>query len=301
MVPSLDDALQEYQAWLRLERGLSVLTEEAYTRDILKFFRWVGDGELPGSITDAQIAGYLSEMTDLGIESSSQARLLSALKGFFQFLKAEQFITADPTRLISAPKLGRRLPKVLSHADIQALLEATSLVNQPIRAKAMVEVLYGCGLRVSELCGLRFSQIHVELGIITVIGKRNKERIIPIGQMALTALRQYQEEERAYMPIAPMATDHVFLSRLGKPLSRVSVFTLVKELARLARIRQTVSPHVFRHSFATHLLEGGADLRAIQEMLGHENIVTTEIYTHLDLQYLQETVALYHPRNQQGV
>lgn len=301
MALSLDDALQEYQAWLRLERGLSVLTEEAYTRDILKFFRWVGDGELPDSITDAQIAGYLSEMTDLGIESSSQARLLSALKGFFQFLKAEQLITADPTRLISAPKLGRRLPKILSHGDIQALLEATSLVNQPIRAKAMVEVLYGCGLRVSELCGLRFSQIHVELGIITVIGKRNKERIIPIGQLALTALRQYQEEERTYMPIAPMATDHVFLSRLGKPLSRVSVFTLVKELARLARIRQTVSPHVFRHSFATHLLEGGADLRAIQEMLGHENIVTTEIYTHLDLQYLQETVALYHPRNQQAV
>jgi integrase/recombinase XerD len=239
-------------------------------------------------------------ITELGMSERSQARIVSGLKSFFRFLILDEQIEADPTQLIEAPKLGRKLPVVLSVEEIDAIQAAIDLsTNEGHRNKAIIETLYSCGLRVSELIDLRLSHLHAEQAYIKVIGKGQKERLVPISQKALNDINFYIKGYRNHMDVIDKsAQDIVFLNRRGKKLTRVMIFTIVKQLVQAADIQKNVSPHTFRHSFATHLVEGGADLRVVQEMLGHESILTTEIYTHLDRTFLQETLMMYHPRSE---
>ena len=241
--------------------------------------------------------GFLQYLSELGFAPRSQARLVSALKTFFGFLVDEQVIASDPTKLLRAPKLGRKVPEVLSYEEVRQLLGAIDLsTDHGLRDRALLEVLYACGLRVSEATGLRLSDLYLRQEFVRVVGKGNKERIVPIGGGAIRQLEIYLEYVRKQLPT--IADENiVFLNRRGGGLSRVSVFTAVKKYAAAAGIAKRVSPHTFRHSFATHLIEGGADLRAVQEMLGHESILTTEIYTHLDTDFLRETILSFHPAN----
>jgi integrase/recombinase XerD len=300
--------LEEYLYYLRLEKGLSPKSIEAYERDIRQFAQflippnennlvWL-ETEVGYENTKNDIFNYFNYLNELGIASSTQSRILSALKGFWSFLFREDFLESYALEGINSPKMQRKLPVVLDYQEVLAIFNQCPITNADgIRLRAIVEVLYASGLRVSELTDLQLPQIHREIGVLQVIGKRNKERIVPIGNEALLWLDMYIQEVRSSYPIKPKAHNTVFLNKRGMPLSRVSVFTMVKNLAVMAGIYKPVSPHVFRHSFATHLLEGGADLRAIQEMLGHESITTTEIYTHLDMQYLKEVIAAHHPRS----
>ena len=289
--------VQRFRQYLILEKSLSAKTAEAYLHDVGLLDEFLGEKKLENvDVNDLQdFAKYLQK--DKKVEAASQARILSGVRAFYRFLVLEGTLKTNPAQLIDTPKLARKLPTVLSVPEVEAIINAVDLsLPEGHRKRAMIEVLYSCGLRVSELIALQLSCLFFDEGYIRVIGKGNKERIVPIGSTAQKAIRLYVEGYRMSLKIKKGDADIVFLNRRGGRLSRVMVFHIVKELAEKAGITKEISPHTFRHSFATHLVEGGADLRAVQEMLGHESITTTEIYTHLDREYVQSTIALHHPR-----
>lgn len=294
--------LKGFKAYLILERSLSDNTVEAYLNDLNKlvaYFEMKERSLRPDEVQLTDLQGFLKWIYQIGLSARSQARLISALKTFYKYLLLEDMVSDDPTELLDAPKLLRKIPEVLSFEEIQAMLDAIDLSTpHGTRNRAMLETLYACGLRVSELIELRLTNLFPDVGFIKVIGKGDKERIIPIGDSAIKHIELYIEGvRRPQMNIHPDHQNFVFLNRRGKKLSRIMVFNIVKDLAKEAGIQKNVSPHTFRHSFATHLIEGGADLKAVQDMLGHESILTTEIYTHLDTQFLRETIMQFHPLN----
>ncbi len=294
------DYQKDFRHFLKLERALSENTIDAYARDINKLIQYLEYKNLiiePEEVNPEILKDFLKWINDSGIGASTQARLLSGLKAFFSFLLLEERIETDPSSLIDSPKTIRKLPDVLSITEIEKIISVIDLSKpEGHRNKAMIEVLYGCGLRVSELTGLRLSCLYLDEGFIRIIGKGDKERLVPVGNKAIKEIECYLDTRNQLPMIDKPARDILFLNRHGRKLSRVMVFTIIKELSLKAGIKKKVSPHTFRHSFATHLIEGGADLRAVQEMLGHESILTTEIYTHLDNEFLKETILMYHPR-----
>lgn len=294
-------AITGFKTYLRLERSLSANTVDAYLHDVAKLTQYLDSHKInksPVDIATDDLKGFIVWVNLLGMLPPTQARVLSGLKAFFRFLLMDDQISSDPSSLIESPRLSRKLPDTLSLIEINKLIAAIDLSKtEGSRNKAMLEVLYGCGLRVSELCKLRLSNLFLDVDFIKITGKGNKERLVPIGTVAIKFLNLYIKESRIHLRIKPGNEDYVFLNNRGNPLSRVMVFLIVKKLAEEIGLNKSISPHTFRHSFATHLVEGGADLRAVQEMLGHENITTTEIYTHLDRDYLRETIIQYHPRS----
>jgi integrase/recombinase XerD len=251
----------------------------------------------PSSVGLTHLQDFIRWINESGLGSRSQARIISGIKGFFKYCLIENLITDDPSQLLESPRLGRKLPDTLSIEDISNLIDAIDLSRpEGIRNKAMLETLYSCGLRVSELTGLKISNVHTDIGFIKVTGKGDKERLVPMGSVAAKHIGIYMNETRTKIPIQKNYEDFMFLNYRGKPLSRVMVFLVIKQLAEKIGLKKSISPHTFRHSFATHLIEGGADLRAVQEMLGHESITTTEIYTHLDRDYLRASIIKHHPR-----
>jgi integrase/recombinase XerD len=294
-------AIKQFDGYLRLEKALSPNSVEAYVRDARKLQQFLashGKRLGPTQVDTPTLRELLLFLTDLGLGAASQARIVSGLKSFFEFLIVEDLLKHDPTETLESPKIGRHLPDTLSYPEIEQLLNAIDLsTDAGLRARAFLEVLYSSGLRVSELCDLRLSNIHVDQGFMKVLGKGNKERLVPVGREALKHLNIYLSAVRGHLDIKPEATDVAFLSHRGRPLSRITIFTTIKDLAAQAGLRKTISPHTLRHSFATHLIEGGADLRAVQEMLGHVSITTTEIYTHLDRDYLRQVITEFHPRS----
>ena len=295
--------LNGFKAYLTLERSLSDHSVEAYLRDVSKLYDFLSQADTEYSIlttTPDQLTDFLQYLTELGLSAGTQSRILSGIKAFYKYLLLEELVTDDPTELISSPGLGRKLPTVLTFEEVQRLTAAVDLSHpQGHRNRAILEMLYACGLRVSELTGLKLSSIYEDVGFVKVLGKRQKERLVPIHAEALLWYRHYAAE-RKQMDAKPGHEATVFLNRRGSGLSRVSVFNIVKQAAADAGIEKNVSPHTLRHSFATHLVEGGADLRAIQDMLGHESITTTEVYIHLDTEYLRETIMSCHPRAKTG-
>ncbi|WP_090998153.1 site-specific tyrosine recombinase XerD [Pedobacter insulae] len=293
--------LNGFRAYLKLERSLAEHSIEAYLNDVGKLIQYFEAINQPFNVHTLELKdlrGFISWLNSLGMQASSQARILSGIKAFFNYLVIEEIIAEDPTSLIEAPKLNRKLPDTLNINEINSLLEAIDASRSDgMRSKAIIEVLYGCGLRVSELSEMKISNIFSESEFIKIIGKGNKERLVPISGSALKFLSLYLNEVRLHLSIKKGHEDYVFLNRFGSRLSRISIFTLIKSLATKVGIHKTISPHTFRHSFATHLIEGGADLRAVQEMLGHASITTTEIYTHLDRDYLKSVITQYHPRS----
>ena len=293
--------IKHFGNYLRLERSLSANSVEAYVRDMekLKQFMLMAHPDVsPLQANAKHLQSFLAYINELGLSAFSQARMLSGIKAFYKYLDFEELIDKNPTALIEGPKLGRKLPDTLSFPEIEKLLEAIDLSTpEGARNRAMIEMLYSSGLRVSELVGLRINNIYSDAGFLRVIGKGNKERLVPIGKAALKFLKIYLEEVRVHIPIQKGFESYAFLNRRGKKLSRVMVFTIIRQLADKTGLKKTISPHTFRHSFATHLIEGGADLRAVQEMLGHESITTTEIYTHLDRDYLRQVIQEFHPRS----
>lgn len=291
--------IEHFGDYLQLELGLSDNTAEGYKHDIQLFFNYLSENKEThiSFITQTDIENFLAALYDLGMSSSSQARILSGLKSFFKYLAEEKIIENNPTILISSPTLKRHLPEVLAYEEIERIIESIDLSN-PLghRNKAIIEVLYGCGLRVSELITLQISDIYAKDEFIKVKGKGDKERLIPIGQSTLHTLYQWINDCRVNFNIDKNATDIVFVNKIGHPMTRQMVFLIIKDLCKKAGIEKTISPHTFRHSFATHLVEGGADLRAVQQMLGHSSIGTTEIYTHLSNDYLRDTITTFHPR-----
>ena len=298
---SWETYIKGFRNYLKLERSLSENSIQAYLRDVRKleqFFELKKKSLAPGAVTTQHLKDFLEYLNELGMSAYSQARIISGLRGFFNYLLGEELITSDPSELIEGPRLGRKLPDTLDYHEIEKILSSIDLSSpEGTRNRAMLEVLYSSGLRVSELVGLKRASIYADIGFLRVIGKGNKERLVPIGKEALKYLTLYLEQVRPQQKIQAGSESFVFLNRRGRPLSRVMVFTIIKNLVAKAGIRKTVSPHTFRHSFATHLIEGGADLRAVQEMLGHESITTTEIYTHLDRDYLKQVIREFHPRS----
>ena len=290
--------LMRYRIYLQLEKSLQPNTVEAYISDVNKLAAFFGDVESLLTASLDELREFLSAMADVGVNARSQARIISSLRSFYGFLKLEGYIESDPTALMQSPKIGMRLPDVLTLQEIDDIINAIDLAtHEGQRNRAMIEVLYSCGLRVSELCTLRMSDLYLNEQFIRVTGKGGKQRLVPISPRAIAELEAYFVD-RNMIPIKSGYEDFVFISeRLKKPLSRITVFYHIKELVAQVGIKKTVSPHTFRHSFATHLLEGGANLRVIQVMLGHESIATTEIYTHIDRMRLREEIILHHPRN----
>ncbi len=295
-----EKALRGFRMHLKLERSLSDRTLAAYLTDLAKL-RAYAEEQVPPIAPDAfaldDLQAFISTIARGGAAATSQARLLSAVRMFHRYLRKEKSIADDPSALLSSPRLGRKLPVFLTLDEINAICDAIDL-SKPMahRDRAMVETLYGCGLRVSELCGLRISRISAAEGFVRVVGKGDKERLVPIGAEALHWIGLYQAHERGHLPVKKSAEDILFLNQRGSGISRMWVFKLVRALAVKAGVRKAIGPHTFRHSFATHLVEGGADLRAVQEMLGHASITTTEIYTHLDREYLRSSILQFHPR-----
>lgn len=293
--------IKQFENYLKLERSLSQNSVDAYVRDVEKLDQFIEIKKLyisPLKITSKHLQSFLEYINELGMSSYSQARILSGLKAFYKFLIFEELISADPTALIEGPKIGRKLPDTLDYSEIEKLLAAIDLSTpEGGRNRAMLEMLYSSGLRVSELIDLRLANVHSDIGFLRVIGKGNKERLVPIGREALKYLKIYIDEIRVHTPKIETFSSYVFLNRSGRKLTRVMVFLIIKALAAKIGLKKNISPHTFRHSFATHLIEGGADLRAVQEMLGHESITTTEIYTHLDRDYLRQVVQQFHPRS----
>jgi integrase/recombinase XerD len=293
-------SLKGFQAYLLLEKSLSMHSIEAYIRDVGKLMEYVFTLKIdlpPDQLSADQLTGFVYFINDLGLEARSQARIISGIRAFYRFLLLEDIIHEDPTALLESPKLKRTLPDVLSFEEIEQILSSVDL-SEPNgqRNRAIFETLYACGLRVSELVTLKLSNYFPEQQFMKVLGKNNKERLVPIGPSAIKQIEVYLTTERNKMHISDKnSQDTLFLNRRGKGLTRVMIFTLIKKHTALAGINKNVSPHTFRHSFATHLVEGGADLRAVQEMLGHESILTTEIYTHVDRNYLKETLLKFHP------
>ncbi len=287
--------------YLQLEKSLSVNTIEAYKHDIKVFVQFLessGNAKKPDEIDLPVFYNFLTAINDLGLSARSQARIISGIKAFYKFLVLENTISENPAELLESPKLGRKLPDTLSVEEIDQII-ATIDRSTPEgeRNKAMLETLYSCGLRVSELVNLKISDLFFNDGFVKIIGKGNKQRMIPVGRSAIKYITAYLHEIRCHIAVKKTEEDIVFLNRRGHRLSRVMIFTIIKQLAKKAGINKSISPHTFRHSFATHLIEGGADLRAVQEMLGHESITTTEIYLHLDRKYLRDTIMKYHPRS----
>jgi len=294
-----NSTIKGFTSYLKLERSLSANSIEAYLRDVdkLKQYCETLGGKAPSEIETGDIETFLAWINELGMLPPSQARVLSGLKAFFKYMLLENLIENDPVSLIESPRLSRKLPDTLSIVDINNLIAAIDLSKpEGMRNKTMLEVLYSCGLRVSELVNLKISNLCLEVEFIKVTGKGDKERLVPIGSEAIKLLNIYLKEIRVHSDIKPGKEDFIFLNRRGAPLTRVMVFLIIKQLAESIGLNKSISPHTFRHSFATHLIEGGADLRAVQEMLGHESITTTEIYTHLDRDYLRQTIISHHPR-----
>lgn len=292
-------AIRDFKNHLLLERGLSENTISSYSRDLTKVAQYFQDlGLSPLKLNLNQLQDYIVEQAKSGVNPRTQARYISALRTFFKYLLLEDFIEIDPSELLESPKLGKKLPDFLTKEEVDLLIQAIDLSKEEgHRNKAMLETLYGCGLRVSELTGLRLSDLFFEEGIIRVTGKGDKERLVPINDLAIKNIQLYIEENRVHLNIQKGHEDFVFLNRRGRRLTRAMIFEIIKRLKQKTGIQKKISPHTFRHSFATHLVEGGADLRAVQEMLGHESITTTEIYTHLDQKYLRETIIQFHPRS----
>ena len=289
----MNNVVQDYRNYLRIERRMSPNTVASYCRDVAGFLE--ACGKSPSDIDAADIQDYLGKVTEAGLSKRSSARLVSALRSFFDWCVEEGECPGNPCDRVEAPKLGKYLPAVLSVEEVTAILDSVDL-QKPFgkRNRAILEVLYGCGLRVSEAAALRISHVHLEESFVDVVGKGDKQRLVPLGEVAAAAIEAYIPERPE--PAGRAYEDFLFLNRFGKPLSRVSLFKLVKEQAMLAGIRKEISPHTFRHSFATHLVENGADLRIVQEMLGHESILTTEIYTHIDTSTWHKDVLEHHPR-----
>ena len=288
-----------FKAYLQLEKSLSDNTVQAYMQDLEKLTQYlllINAERSPQQIVLSDLEKFVKWISELGMTASSQSRIISGIKNFYKYCLQEQIATKDPTALLEAPKLKRSLPDVLSFDEIESIIAAINLSTpEGIRNKAVIETLYSCGLRVSELVNLKISCLYLDIGFIRVIGKGDKERLVPIGSSAVKHIDLYKNNTRVHTPIKPGNEDVLFLNRRGRKLSRVMIFMIIKDLAKQAGITKNISPHTFRHSFATHLVEGGADLRAVQEMLGHESITTTEIYTHLDREYLRDTLQRYHP------
>ncbi|TNE54617.1 MAG: site-specific tyrosine recombinase XerD [Bacteroidetes bacterium] len=291
--------IKQFISYLKIERGLAENSVLAYQRDIRHLSDFaVARGLDPGEMKIEDLQNFVAGLYDLGLSERSQARTISGLRQFFDFLILEDYIKEDPSELLEMPRIGRKLPEVLDVEEIDALIAAIDLSKpEGHRNKAMLETLYSCGLRVSELIGLKFSDLYFDEGFIRVLGKGNKQRLVPVSEQVEKEISQYRDQIRCHLDIKPGHENIVFLNRRGAQLTRVMIFTIIKNLAKSINLKKNISPHTFRHSFATHLIEGGANLRAIQEMLGHESITTTEIYTHLDQRYLQEAILSYHPRN----
>lgn len=290
--------IARYSIYLKLEKGLQPNSVEAYMSDIAKFANFIGNEDDLLYVTLDQMRDFLYSLTDIGINARSQARIMSALRSFYQFLKLDGYIEHDNTELLKSPKLAMKLPEVLTLEEIDDIINSIDLSKKEgQRNRAIIEVLYSCGLRVSELCSMKMSDLYIEEQFIRITGKGDKQRLVPISPRAIAELEAYFED-RSRICIKPGYEDYIFISeRLKKPLSRIMVFHMIKEAVELAGINKTVSPHTFRHSFATHLLEGGANLRVIQAMLGHKSISTTEIYTHIDSTRMREEIIMHHPRN----
>jgi len=290
--------INKYNTWLKLEKGLSANTIEAYSADLNKFFHFIENERLNVlEINYANFQQFIAQLCDIGISPRSQARIISGIKSFYRFLLLEDYLQTDPTELLEAPKIGMKLPDVLSVEEVNQILGSIDLsLPTGQRNRAMFEVLYSCGLRVSELIRLKYSDIYFDEEFIRIEGKGRKQRLVPISQAAIHEIRNYLCTRRQ-ITAQKGFEDILFLNKRGTGLSRVMVFYMIKQHAELAGIKKTISPHTFRHSFATHLLEGGANLRAIQLMLGHEKITTTELYTHIDREYLRKEILAHHPRN----
>lgn len=292
--------IKQFKIYLRLEKSLSPNSIEAYIHDVKKLDDFLNKNSTNVAVKDVEkkhIENFLKLLVELGIENSTQARVLSGIKNFFSFLQLEKMINTDPCELIDAPKLSRKLPDILNAEEIDSILNGIDLsLPEGPRDKCMIELLYACGLRVSELITLKISNIYFEQNFIRIIGKGNKERLVPMGKNTVKKLKNYLECYRKNINESPVFKDYFFLNRFGKKISRITAFHIIKKWSNHAGIKKSVSPHTLRHSFATHLIENGADLRAVQEMLGHESITTTEIYTHLDRKFLTDTIRKFHPR-----
>lgn len=290
--------LKQYSAYLLLERGLSENTRQSYLNDVTKLINYLNDNNKTiEEVTLDDLHNFIAELHDLGLSSRSQARIISGIKSFFKFLKIEKKINNNPSLLLESPRIGRKLPEVLTIEEIDNMISCIDLsTNEGQRNRAIIETLYGCGLRVSELINLEINKIFFDEEYIVVTGKGNKERIVPISPVAINEIKLYLDD-RNHLDIKSGEENILFLNRRGRRLTRVMIFYIIKQLAELAGIRKEISPHTLRHSFASHLLEGGANLRAIQQMLGHESIATTEIYIHIDRTRLRDEILTYHPRN----
>lgn len=292
--------IKEFVIFLKLEKSVSPNTISAYAADLGKLLNFIEEHRLnvqPHEVDLKILENFLLNLSHENLSARTQARLISGIRCFFKYLLLEEKIDTDPTELLEFPKIGRKLPDVLTVDEIDRI-EAGIDLSKPEghRNKAIIETMYSCGLRVSELTNLKFSDTFFDESFIRITGKGNKERLVPISPKAVREIKYYQEHYRNHLQVKRIHEDYIFLNRNGRPLTRVMIFTIIKQLAALAGINKSVSPHTLRHSFATHLIEGGADLRAVQEMLGHESILTTEIYTHIDREYLREAIIQFHPR-----
>jgi integrase/recombinase XerD len=296
-----DDSIKGFEEYLRLEKALSGNSINAYINDINKLLDFIKNnfkGITPQKVRLNHLKNFVEWLNEKGVSPRTQARTISGIKSYFKYLLIEEKINSDPTSLLESPKIGRKLPDVLSIQEIDTLIDAVDLEKpEGQRNKAILETLYSCGLRVSELVNLKLSNLYFDQGFIKVEGKGDKERLVPISSRAMTEINKYIDGYRKTLKIVPSAKDILFLNRRGQMLSRVMIFTVIKNLAIDVKLNKKISPHTFRHSFATHLIDGGADLRSVQEMLGHESILTTEIYTHLDREYLKDTINQFHPRS----
>jgi integrase/recombinase XerD len=298
-LPAWAPYINGFKSYLQLEKSLAPHSVDAYVHDIEKLTTYLQTAGLttsPAQIELTHLQGFVKWVAELGMTQTSQARMISGIKAFYKYCLLENITTKDPTTLLEAPKLMRTLPDVLSFDEIENILAQIDLSTpEGGRNKAIIETAYSCGLRVSELVNLKLSQLYFDVGFIKVVGKGNKERLVPVGSVAIKYIGIYRNTIRVHTPVQKGEEDILFLNRRGRRLSRVMIFLIIKDLVKKAGITKNISPHTFRHSFATHLVEGGADLRAVQEMLGHESITTTEIYTHLDREFLRKTLHQFHP------
>ncbi|PLX08406.1 MAG: site-specific tyrosine recombinase XerD [Marinilabiliales bacterium] len=296
-----ENILKDFEFYIKIERSMSDNTAKAYISDLNKFTQYLEIHEInltPTQIKTKQLTDFINYVAELGLTDKSQSRLISSLKAFFKYLAIEDIIKENPSDLLETPRIGRKIPVVLSVEEIETILKAIDVSDYlGHRNRAIVEVLYGCGLRVSELINLKLSNMFFNEEFIRVIGKGDKQRLVPLGKSAQLEIKYYMQSFRNHIEPQKGHADYLFLNRRGKQLNRVMIFTIIKDVCKAAGIKKNVSPHTFRHSFATHLIEGGADLRVVQEMLGHESITTTEIYTHIDREYLRETIIQFHPRS----
>ena len=296
-----EDNKKSYENFLKLEKSLSQNSVDAYINDINKLIIFLDNNFKEVTLDEIKhqhLESFLEWLNNRGVSPRTQARTISGIKSFYKYLLVENKISSDPTILLESPKIGRKLPDVLSMEEIDALIDAIDLKKpEGQRNKAMLETLYSCGLRVSELVNLKITNLFFDKGFMKIEGKADKERLVPVSNQAINEINKYQSDYRNSLEISKDSENFLFLNRRGKKLSRVMVFTIIKNIAKKIGLNKKISPHTFRHSFATHLINGGADLRAVQEMLGHESILTTEIYTHLDMEYLKSTISQFHPRS----